>query len=128
MKKVIVCIAPFGALLLAGCAGGVSYRPTVDPLTVADPAKYESDVRDCAVMSGLQWDEVAKSALIGGGIGAATGAAVGALSSGVSVAGGATAGAVLGIPVVGYSVWKANEDAKTAYRFCLRGRGYSVLR
>lgn len=131
MKRLDVVLA-FLILFLAGCA----YTPMVDTSagrwTGDGHVKVdtlESDLRECAAMSGIAWKDVLSTGVLGGSMGAGMGAAAGAMLGGsMTILNMTPAGAVMfGIPALAYGVFKGIDDSHIAFRTCLSGRGYSVV-
>lgn len=106
--------------LLSGCA---NYRPIVDSASIADPEKYEVDLKDCQRYA----DEVNPGgvALLGAVLGGVLGAAAGAIADDPDWALTAAAGAVGGLAGGGMS---GAQDQKDVIRNCMSQRGYAVLK
>lgn len=134
-KRVVMTLAVGVALNSMGCAVAPIANPhysLVDPRGV-DPARYDQDYRECAVLANQT--DVGERATASAATGAFVGALVGALlgvaigGNGSSAAYGAGVGAAAGVShgAVGGAASGAQEQ-QVALRRCLAGRGYSVIR
>lgn len=121
--KVTACIAVLAVgLLLGGCFNtGAKHRPIVDG---SDPEKYEADLADCQALARQREHmnedvklETAKSAAVGGVLGAVAEGVPGAIAGAVVGAGG---GAVQGAEVT-------VRERKSIVIRCMAGRGHKVL-
>lgn len=128
IKVLSVCLL---FLTFLGCAAqNTNWAPVVDPYNDPNASRISADQYECGQLamqaSGNTAAETGKGALIGGALGAATGAALGAVSgnAGRGAAYGAAAGGFGGAAHQGLS---SNEQYKSAYRRCMRGRGHNVL-
>ena len=117
------------AVSLVGCASQGGYTPTVDARMDENPETYQRDLQECRELA-LQASETAteavKGGVVGGLLGAATGAAVGAAvgDPGAGAAIGAAVGGVGGATKQGV---EAEDQYKTAYNNCMKGRGHPVI-
>ncbi|MCI0557766.1 MAG: hypothetical protein MN733_04670 [Nitrososphaera sp.] len=130
MKIVVFSLAVVLFLaFLSGCTT-MSYRPTVDTQGKIDPQLLESDMKECAELAGMEWKDVLSTGILGGAAGSGMGAAGGTIMGGsLAIAPMAAGGAaMIGIPAVAYGLVKGVGDARMAFRMCLRGRGYSVVK
>lgn len=128
IKVLLVCL-PFFFFL--GCAAqNTNWTPVVDSYNDPNADRISADLYECRQLavqaSGDTAREAGKGGLVGGALGAATGAALGAVSgnAGRGAAYGVAAGGFGGAAHQGLS---SNEQYKSAYRKCMRGRGHSVL-
>lgn len=121
----VACVSPPSSLDWA--------RVRVDPISVNDPIKLESDITQCAmladqarVVARAQDEADASAAALGGAAaGAAVGAALGSMygAPGQGAAWGAAAGASRGDDVP-----RSEEDVRqSAIGSCLGNRGYALL-
>ena len=117
------CIAVVAVgLLLGGCFNtGAKHRPIVDG---SDPEKYEADLADCQALARQREHmnedvklETAKSAAVGGVLGAVAEGVPGAIAGAVVGAGG---GAVQGAQMTVH-------ERKSIVIRCMAGRGHKVL-
>lgn len=126
MRIKIVSLSTLFALLVS-CAG---YRPVIDPASVQDQQRYQSDLAECQDIARLNSDtgaSAAGGAVVGGAIGAGLGALISAIFGG-NVGEAAAAGAVLGGTQGAVGGTVAGEDRyRQIYANCMRGRGYNVL-
>lgn len=121
--KVTACIAILAAgLLLGGCFNtGAKHRPIVDG---SEPEKYEADLADCQALARQREHmnedvklETAKSAAVGGVLGAVAEGVPGAIAGAVVGAGGGAAqGAQMTV-----------RERKSIVIRCMAGRGHKVL-
>ena len=115
-----LCLA--AAVTVAGCAGRAEDRVVIDTKGV-DPARYESDLMECAEYAGLV--NVEGRVVTGAAAGAALYAAIGAIFAGREGAGrGAGAGTLIGGTRGGI---EATREQQRIVGNCMRGRGYRVL-
>jgi len=127
-----LALALLSMLAVAGCAEYGGYRPTVDTYNDPNAANLSRDEADCRQLaqqaSGGTARQAATGGLVGGLIGAASGAAIGAGAGGGNAGKGAAIGAAAGGLGGGtYKGVSADEDYKSAYRNCMRGRGHNVV-
>lgn len=130
MKKLIIAIAI--CVLVTGCANIDSIRTIgharVDPISVKDQEKYNSDLEECAQLALNWYSNYQRQALIGAILGAGLGAGLGAATGSVWNSRAAQQGAGLGAAygsVAGAGAAKnyTNEVMKN----CLEHRGYMLL-
>lgn len=125
MKR-LVCAVSICALL-AGCAVPA---PIIDPASVADEGKYQTDLAACQTIAANAVPDEGTSAVLGavGGIllGAAFGAATGAIFG--NAGGGAALGGDIGAFSAGTSAAADSHlTRKEVVGNCMTGRGYNVL-
>ncbi len=113
---------------LAGCAAASPYRPAVD-LDGLDPARYETDLRDCKkVAERDRYGPVLAGALVGAGLGAGLGAVGGAFigdNFGLAMSYGALSGLVAGTAAGAIQVQEPPEENAVVDQ-CLRNNGYKL--
>lgn len=115
-------------LLLTGCATMSGYQPTVDT-KLSDTGNVSVDLKECQVLAKGGIAPLLSAGAIGGGLGAGMGATMGAVVGGLSVAPMAMGGAAaLGVPVIGYEMFRQNDEYMIGYRSCMRNRGYYIVR
>lgn len=121
--------------LVSGCA--TPTRTWVDPASITDAAKYETDFKECDVLAGKvmleahieQRNSMLLGALGGALIGAALGSAIAPSGHGGDLTRyGAVAGAAGGAGGGAAAVTSPHDAAMIATRECLRGRGYHPIR
>jgi hypothetical protein len=119
-------------LALAGCAPVSDYRPTVD-LTGTDPARFETDLRDCQKVAARdRYGPVLARLVQGASIGAALGAVAGGYAGniGLGTSYGAIAGTVVGVGVgvaeASHEPFADATEERAVVEACLRNNGYGL--
>lgn len=130
-----------GLTLLVGVSGctALPYKPTVD-LSMTwkrDNALLPTDYAECEQLAAGHMDTSAlawgvSGAMVGAGMGAMAGAAsegilFPAVTTGV-VGGAATGAALVALPVAAMGMFLEQDAYESAFRTCMRGRGYAVVR
>ncbi len=110
--------------LLVGCAT----KPLIDPKGSKNPANYYADEMECQRIADeiSTTTEVAKGALIQGGLSAVLGAALakGTISPATGAGIGMLSGSIVGAGSAAVSTYQRKQKI---LRNCLSGRGYSIL-
>src|SRR5262245_18466611 len=133
MRIRLIAYALLATLGAAGCAEYGGYRPTVDTYNDPNAQNVSRDEADCRELarqaSGGTAAQAATGGLVGGLIGAASGAAIGAAAGGGRDAGrgAAIGGAAGGLGAGTYKGIEADSNYKSAFRNCMRNRGYNGI-
>jgi hypothetical protein len=131
MRHKIIPLALVAVVSLAGCAEYGGYRPTVDTYNSPNASNLSRDEADCRELarqsSGGSVAQAATGGVVGGLIGAASGAAIGAATGNRAGKGAVIGGAAGGLGGGVYKGIEADQNFKSAYRSCMRGRGHNVI-
>lgn len=117
---------------LSGCAVITDYQPVVDSYSDPNAQFIERDLAECKVLAkqaaGSPLTKGAIGAAIGGLAGAAGGAAIGAATGNNAGKGAAIGAAALGIGGAAQQGYTADDKFRSAYNYCMNGRGHNVIR
>ena len=131
MKKLITSIVFITGALISGCYRYGGWQPTVDSYNDPNAYRINQDMAECKQLASQSSGGTTKETAIGAGTGALLGAAGGAIvgaftgNPGTGAAIGAAAGGFGGGATMGLS---SEQNFKSAYNNCMRGRGHNVIR